>query len=285
MPSDEAKREKNPLLTSRGFSRKRVFEIIEKGEKGDKGSLFFDWIIMFFISLSVLSVIVESFQGVGTRMREILWILEVISVSVFTFEYFLRLWTSSYMFPHSSKTGSFFRYLFSLMSLVDLLAILPFYLPFFLHLDFRFLRILRLIRILSILKISRYNASFILIKRVLSIRKYELIVTISTTFLLLLLSSSAMYYIENDAQPDKFPNIIASFWWAIATLTTVGYGDVYPLTVMGKVLSAFIALLGIGIVALPTSILSTGFIEVIRNERNKDKYSYCPYCGKKMPDQ
>jgi voltage-gated potassium channel len=179
------------------------------------------------------------------------------------------------------------------MALIDLFAILPFYLPMVIVIDLRFLRILRLARILRIFKIQRYNNSLSLISSVIDNRKEELIVTLFITFLLLLLASSIMYFVETNSQPESFPNIIASFWWAIATLTTVGYGDVYPVTVIGKILSGIIALLGIGIVALPTGIISSGFIEEMNkgkkncnNTENRDtsekEKKYCPYCGKKL---
>ncbi len=172
------------------------------------------------------------------------------------------------------------------MALIDLAAILPFYLPMIINLDLRFLRILRLTRIFRILKINRYTESLEMIKVVLYKKKEELGVTTFVTFLLLLFSSSLMYYIETEAQPEAFPNIIASFWWGVATLTTVGYGDVYPITVIGKILSGIIALLGIGLVALPTGIISSGFMDEMnqkrKSEREYKKKNYCPYCGEEL---
>jgi voltage-gated potassium channel len=146
--------------------------------------------------------------------------------------------------------------------------------------DLRFLRILRLTRILRILKIQRYSSSLKMIGKVLKSKKDDLLVTIFVTSLLLLLASAIMYYIEADDQPEAFPNIIAAFWWAIATLTTVGYGDVYPVTAIGKVLSGIIALLGIGIVALPTGIISSGFMDAMEKKRAKKKH--CPNCGEEI---
>jgi len=174
------------------------------------------------------------------------------------------------------------RYVFSFMAVVDLFAILPFYLPAILPVDLRFLRILRVARILRVLKIHRYTESLQMIGRVLRQRGRDLLVTVFITFLLLLVASSVMYYLETDAQPDQFPNIVASFWWAIATLTTVGYGDVYPVTVGGKIISGIIALLGIGVVALPTGIISSGFLDELENKRSQEERSptVCPHCGK-----
>ena len=119
--------------------------------------------------------------------------------------------------------------------------------------------------------------------RVLKNKKEELILTFFVSFLLLTLASSIMYYVETDIQPDEFPNILAAFWWGIATLTTVGYGDVFPVTVLGKILSGVIAFIGIGLVALPTGIISSGFIEELHDKKkNKEKSNYCPKCGEKL---
>ncbi|MDY0287520.1 MAG: ion transporter [Sphaerochaeta sp.] len=144
---------------------------------------------------------------------------------------------------------------------------------------------MRLTRILRILKIGRYSESLALISRVLQRSRSDLLVTLFVTFLLLLLASSLMYFVENPAQSDKFPNIVSSSWWTIITLTTVGYGDVYPITTAGKILGGFIALLGIGLVALPTGIISSGFMEEIRLKQVKEEKTQqiCPQCGTSIP--
>ena len=147
--------------------------------------------------------------------------------------------------------------------------------------DLRFLRILRLSRFLRILKVNRYTNSLKLIWSVIKEKKSELIVTGFATLLLLIIASFIMYNIEGEKQPDVFPNILASFWWAIATLTTVGYGDVYPITGLGKFISGLIALMGIGLVALPTGIISSGFIKRLEKQK-KDEEIICPHCGKRI---
>lgn len=175
---------------------------------------------------------------------------------------------------------SLLTFAFSTMAIIDLLSILPFYIPLATPIDFRILRVLRLTRILRILKIGRYSESLALIGRVLKRSRSDLLVTLFITFLLLLLSSSLMYFVENPAQSDKFRNIVSSAWWTIITLTTVGYGDVYPITILGKILGGFIALLGIGLVALPTGIISSGFMEEIRIKQLKEgrESLVCPHC-------
>ena len=213
-------------------------------------------------------MILESFNDFKLKYNQVLQIIELISVIIFTIEYVLRLITSDLHFHEKSKIKSISRYIISPMAIIDFLAILPFYLPMLMPIDLRVLRILRLTRIFRIFKINRYTKSLSLIAKVLKRKKEELVVTFFVTFLMLLLSASIMYLLESEKQPLKFANIIESLWWAVATLTTVGYGDVYPLTIMGKILSGIIALLGIGLVALPTGIISSGFIEEL--EKNKD---------------
>lgn len=266
--------------------KKRLYEILNKSEKGDTLSSIFDWFIISIILLNMLTIILESFQPLSLRWGNYFKIFETLSVIIFTVEYLLRMYTSVIQFPDRSPIKAAFRFIFSFMALVDLFAILPFYLPFIIPMDMRFLRILRLGRLLRVLKLNRYSEAFSIIGRVVLRKKEQLIVTMFVTVILLLLSASIMYNIENQTQPESFPNIIASFWWAIATLTTVGYGDVYPVTVLGKILSALIALLGIGLVAIPTGIISAGFVEELETQKTSDSAikKYCPYCGEKLID-
>ncbi len=210
----------------------RIFLIIEKAEEGDKASRIFDIFIISLIILNVSAVILESFNDLQIRYTTEFKIFEIVSVMIFSIEYIFRLHTAIYKYKNESKFKSRIHYIFSASALIDLFAILPFYIPFIIPIDLRFLRILRTLRILRILKIQRYSNSLTLIGRVLKKKKADLIVTLFITTLLLLLSASVMYYVESGVQPDSFPNIIASFWWAVATLTTVGYGDVYPVTIL-----------------------------------------------------
>lgn len=261
-------------------NRKRIFQIIEKSENNDIPSLIFDWFIIILIIINVSAVIIESFDQISIRYSKELQLLETLSVIIFSIELILRLITCDFKIPQNRKAMSFFKYIISFMFIIDFLAVIPFYLPLVVIIDLRFLRVLRLTRILRVLKVQRYSKSLSFIGSVFKKKKYDLIITLFITFLLLLLASSVMYYVENPSQPESFPNIIASFWWAVATLTTVGYGDVYPVTVLGKVLSGVIALLGIGVVALPTGIISSGFSEIISTSKEKTN-NYCNNCGHK----
>ena len=162
----------------------------------------------------------------------------------------------------------------------DLIAILPFYLPMIMLIDLRFVRVLRLFRLLRVFKLGRYSESLRTLANVLKRKKEELFITIFVVMILLIIASSLMYFIENEAQPEIFSSIPSAMWWGVATLTTVGYGDAYPVTPVGKLLGAVIALLGIGMFALPTGILGSGFVEEMQRKREKRKI--CPNCGKEI---
>lgn len=259
--------------------KKRVFTIIEKGKEGDKSSLIFDWSIIILILLNILALVIESDKNLSINLRYFLKCFEAISIIVFSIEYLLRLWTSDLKMGKSTKIKSMIAYIKSPMALIDLLAIFPFYLPMLIPFDLRALRILRTVRILRLFKVNRYSAALKTLGKVIQKSKAELITTLFLTLLMLFISGVLMYYVEGTAQPKSFPNILSSLWWALSTLTTVGYGDVYPITDFGKLLAGFISLLGIGVVALPTGIISSGFMDEINNAKKDSK---CPHCGKKI---
>lgn len=231
------------------------------------------------IILNVFIIILASYKGISIKYTSFLSFFEIFSVTVFSIEYLLRLWTSDLEYENGSKLTKRFKFTISKYGLIDLIAILPFYLPLLFSIDLRILRILRLFRLLRIFKLRRFSKSLKTIRSVLKETKDELLITIFVAFILLILSSTIMYYVESDVQPDKFGNIGQSLWWSVATLTTVGYGDVYPITAVGKFLSAIIALIGIGFVALPTGIISSAFIEKVQKEKVKSEINECPNCG------
>lgn len=274
------------MMTRYRQFKHRVFEVLEPGDKERRLGWLFEHLIVFLILLSVLMVVLESFEGFYAAHRLLSDITEYITIFVFTLEYVLRIWTAEFEFPAHKPWVASYLYIVSPLALIDLLAILPFYLPMLITVDLRFLRILRLMRILRILKLSRYSHALNLIRVTLKKKREELLITVAMMFLLLLVASTLMYDIEHEAQPDAFPNIIASFWWAVATLTTVGYGDVYPVTGWGRLLSGIIAVLGIGLVALPTAIISTSFLEELKMKldpnQKEESPNYCPHCGKKL---
>ncbi len=261
--------------------KKFIFDVFYS--KTEKGFVYRidDYLITSLIVLNILAVMLETFKGLLEEYYNLFLYFEIFSVFIFTVEYALRIWVSDLKYPELSKTKARLKYIFSFMGLVDLFAILPFYIPLFFTFDGRFLRILRLFRLIRILKLSSYTTALQLLASVIFEKKQELIVTVFTIFILLLFSSALMYELESDVQPDQFPNIFATFWWAVATLTTIGYGDVYPITAMGKFLAAITAIFGIGLVAIPTGLLSAGFLSKIRDEK---ELKICPHCGKSFDE-
>ena len=228
---------------------------------------------MILICLNVIAVISGSVDELQIRYNKLFTYFEYFSIAIFTIEYLLRLWTAPYKFPPPKKPPIFpyLCYIFSFMGIIDLCAILPFYLPFIVNVDLRVLRILRLFRLLRVLKLTRYNNSLKVIKKVLHEEREKLYITIFFMLIMILLASSIMYFAENAAQPDKFPNIPATLWWAVATLTTVGYGDVYPVTVLGKLLGGIISITGIGLIAMPSGIISMGLIKEVEEGKKKER--------------
>ena len=268
-------------------AKKRTFEIIEKSQKGDILSTIFDYFIVILISLNVVSVFIETFD-LSVYLNNFLRKFEIFSIIIFTIEYILRLWTSTLLYPDKNSFVARIKYIFSLMAIIDLVSILPFYLPFFFNVDLRVLRALRLVRLLRIFKANRYTHAIQKVLLVIKNKSTELISSIFVIFILMLISSVLMYSVESPVQPEVFKNGFSGLWWAVATFTTVGYGDIYPITSVGRFLSAIIALLGIGLVAVPTGIVTSGFMEASSKEEDEDENSqqdekhFCPYCGKNL---
>lgn len=262
--------------------KNRIYNLIRDDDENDLLSNFFDGFIILLIIINISLVILDTFT-LSEEYFKISRQIELVSVIIFTFEYIIRLWTSDLKYPNLNSNKARLKYTMSFMSIIDFAAILPFYLPIILIVDLRVLRALRIIRLFRIFKINRYTNSFTNILNVFNYRKYELISSFFIVFLLMIISSVIMYSLENPAQPDKFGNALSGLWWAVATFTTVGYGDIYPVTIGGKIMAGIIAILGIGLVAVPTGIISAGFIELMNHNKHEDESkSFCPYCGKNL---
>lgn len=256
----------------------RTYELLEKASEGDRASRTVDTFIMGLIALNVAMVVLETVPAFAGKYAIFFERFEAFSVLVFTVEYLLRLWTCTSYPRFGRPVLGRIRYAFTPMALVDLVAILPFYLPMLLAVDLRVLRAMRLLRMLRMFKLGRYSESLQTLGRVLRDKKGELYVTVFVLLIMLVIASSLMYFAEHEAQPEAFSSIPSAMWWGVVTLTTVGYGDTYPVTPIGKVLGAFIALLGIGMFALPAGILGSGFSEEI--QRRKGTRQVCPHCGR-----
>jgi voltage-gated potassium channel len=233
-------------------------------------------IIGLLIGLNVLAIILESVPSIYRSRGGGFWTFEVFSVAVFSIEYVLRIWSCTANSEYAHPIVGRARFALKPLQIIDLLAVLPFYISFG-YGDLRFLRLFRLTRIFRIAKLTRYSQALRLMQRVVREKREELAVTVYLTGLLLVCASILMYYVENIAQPDKFSNVFAAMWWSVVTVTTVGYGDVYPITPLGKLLGSAVALVGIGLFALPAAIVTAGFLEELG--RRKRPGRRCPHCG------
>lgn len=260
--------------------KQKIYNLIEKGSHGSIINLLFDYFIIILIVLNIIAIALDTVAGLAPKFLSLLKVFEIVSIGIFTVEYLMRIYVSDLTHPAKSKLQSVLKFIVSPFGIIDLLAILPFYIPFIIKVDLRFLRIMRLIRFFRVLKISRYNDTLKLIKDVLKEKKAELGMTFFIAFLILLISGFIMYSVESPVQPEKFPNVFASLWWAVATLTTVGYGDIYPVTAIGKIISGIVAVMGIGLIALPTGIISAGFIDKMNKAKIEKRNKVCPHCGK-----
>jgi voltage-gated potassium channel len=257
--------------------RKRIHEILEVASAGDRPSRAFDVFIMSLISANVVAVILETVEHLSAQWLHVFQAFELFSVVVFSVEYVLRLWSCTANPRYGSPLLGRLRFALTFMVLVDLFAVLPFYLPMIITLDLRFVRALRLLRLFRLFKVGRYSDSLRTIGNVLRAKKEELLVTVFLMLLLLVVASSLVYFLESETQPEAFSSIPAAMWWGVATLTTIGYGDMCPMTPLGKLFGTVIAILGIGMFALPAGILASGFAEELRRRRGKAKA--CPHCG------
>jgi voltage-gated potassium channel len=258
--------------------RKRVREIVDIAKPGDSLSKGFDIFIVTLIVLNVVALILESVKNIHALAPRLFSVFEFVSVIIFSLEYLGRVWSSVEIPKYNKPISGRLRFMATPLALVDLFAILPFYLPFT-GIDLRFLRMLRMMRIFRVAKLGRYSQSLQMLQRVMTVKKEQLICPLFILLLLVIVAASMLYYAENSAQPGNFSSIPAAMWWAISTLTTVGYGDVYPVTGLGKLMASIIAVLGIGMFALPTGILGAGFVEEMGQ---RQKPIQCPSCGKEI---
>lgn len=260
----------------------RIYRILEATEKGDISSRIFDIFIITLISLNILAVVLETVQSLRAIWGWFFTVFELVSVIVFSVEYILRLWSCTSDQRYSGRIMGRIIFAFTPLAIIDLVAVLPFYLPMLIAVDLRFVRALRLFRIFRLFKFGRYSQSLRSIAGMLRAKKEELFITGFTIFIMLLVASSVMYYAEHEVQPEAFSSIPAAMWWGVASLTTVGYGDIYPVTAIGKLFAGVIAVLGIGLFALPAGIIASGFIEEFQKMRGK--CSICPHCGRSFQE-
>ena len=232
---------------------------------GLKKTSTFDTFIYLLIIGNITAMILESHVNIKNKFGYYFYVFELMSIIIFSFEYLYRV----YIGYIDKKWKGVSEYVFSFFGIIDLISILPFYLSRFIQLDGRFFRILRLFRLTRIFKLGRESKALKLFVKALSSVKSELYFTLFLSILTILFSASAIYFLENEAQPEAFPSITSSLWWATVSLATVGYGDVVPITDVGKIFAGIISLVGIGVVAIPTGIISASFVEVILKDKER----------------
>lgn len=245
--------------------KKRVFEIIQIGNKEDIPSYVFDIFLVVVILTNILCLFLETFAGLK-RLFPLFRVLEIVTVTIFCVEYLLRIWTAEYLYPQLSRGRARLRFLYSFDGVIDFLTILPF---FFLS-GFVVFRMLRVVRIFHLFRLNTQYDSFNVITSVLYEKRNQIMSSVFIILILIMASSLCMYSAEHEAQPEQFSNAFSGIWWAVSTLLTVGYGDIYPVTVLGKCMGILIAFLGVGAVAIPTGIISAGFVEQYQKDMNAE---------------
>lgn len=258
------------------MNKQRINQLLENKDHSDRSARITQYLIMGLIVISTISMIVETLPALA-GWSALFTAIEVIAIACFTVEYALRVWSCTAQSRYSNGLPGRLKFIRSPMAMIDVLAILPFYLTF-LPFDLRFLRLLRILRVLRLAKLARYSEALHRLGDVVMEKRYELSVTLFLGFILLIISSCLVYFAENSAQPERFTSIPATMWWAIATLTTVGYGDLYPITPLGKLAGALVAITGIGMFALPTGILGAAFVEALSKNHGNTRENACPHC-------
>lgn len=248
--------------------RKRTAALLEQDYHTDRLGRIVNVSLIVLILLNVIAIILGSVNAIHARYERGLWFFEAFSVLTFTAEYFARVWSSIDLedIADRSPIVGRIKYLFTPLALVDLIAILPFYLSFYVALDLRFLRGLRLLRLF---KLARYSPALSALLDVIRKESEALLSALVVLLILLVMSAAGIYILENEIQPETFGSIPDAMWWAIVTLTTLGYGDIVPVTTGGKIFGGLIGLLGIGMIALPAAIMASGFAENIHARKQK----------------
>ena len=285
------------------MDRRRIFTIIQVGNLSDFPSRAYDISLVIAVAVNIFIAIFDTFEQ-AAPYEGIIWAVECVTVVFFAIDYILRIWTADYLYENMSPGKARLKFIFSWAGLVDLLSCLP----FLVSSGGGALRMFRIIRILRVFRIHHYADPLRVIGDVLKKKQGQLLSSIFIVMILMVASSLMMYNLEHEAQPEAFANAFSGFWWAANTLLTVGYGDIVPVTLAGKICGTLLTFLGVGMVAIPTGILSAGFMEQVSIVREKavvegvirdtafaeeereaaekketEEYVYCPYCGKRLP--
>ncbi|WP_462159124.1 ion transporter [Pseudoalteromonas sp. GB56] len=248
--------------------RLKLADVFDARGQSKRWGYLFDGFLMILIFANVIAIVIESVPHIAQQHMRFFVYFELVSVAIFTVEYLARVWASvdldCFKDTNYTHTQRRLRYIVSPLALIDLLAILPSLLTFFVSFDLRFLRVLRLLRIF---KLTRYSRAMQLMLNTIREEASSLTAAFFIMTVILIIAASGIYLLEHDIQPDKFGSIPAAMWWALITLTTVGYGDVVPVTMLGKIFGGIITILSMGMVAIPTGILASSFSDQLRQRR------------------
>lgn len=259
-------------------STKRKIHILLHPELGDtRWDKILNAFIIILIILNVAAVILETVHSIHDKYAGFFLVFDTVSVMIFTLEYILRVWSCNHDPKYQHSFHGRLRYMLSTEALIDLVAILPFYVHVVVGLDLRVLRILRLLRFFRLFRLTAYMKSAKMVRSVFTSRANELKLSFVLISFVIIIASCLMYFAEHDAQPDKFSSIPATMWWAVVTVTSIGYGDMVPISTLGKTLSGIISFMGLAIFALPAGIITAGFLEEIGKNKRK-KHINCPHC-------
>ena len=253
--------------------RKRLFEIIEIGLPGDVASQVYDAFNILSIVINLVVSVMVTFDDLHARFGPWLVTIEAVTVAFFAADFAMRLWTAKFLRPSLTEPRAVLRYIFSFSGLVDLLSFLPYYLPVFFPSGAVAFRMFRVARVFRLFRVNAYYDSLGVITQVISSKRQQLFSSVFILLVLMLASSLCMYSLEHDAQPEVFSNAFSGIWWSVSTLLTIGYGDIYPVTTMGKIFSIFITFLGVGMVAIPTGIISAGFVDQYTRIKRISEYA------------
>ena len=254
--------------------RERIFEVIEVGSDIDRMSRSYDMINAAAIILNLAASILATYSEIKTAAGNLLMIIEGITVAFFCVDYVLRLWTARFLHKNLEERHAVKKYACSFTGIIDLLSFLPYYLPIFFPTGTVAFRMIRIARIFRLFRINAYYDSLNVITEVINGKKQQLFSSVFIILVLMLASSLCMYSLEHEAQPEVFTNAFSGIWWSASTLLTVGYGDIYPVTTLGKLLGIFISFLGVGMVAIPTGIISAGFVDQYSSIKKRTEYGY-----------
>lgn len=243
--------------------KEKIFNIIQIGDKSNTISRFFDIFITITIVSNILVTFLMTFKELAF-LFPLFKAIEYVTAGIFCVEYAVRIWTAEFLYPGMRKIKARYKFLVSFDGIVDLLTIVP---VFFLS-GFVIFRMLRVARIFHLFRLNAKYDSFNVITTVLFEKRNQIISSVFIVLILMLASSLCMYSVEHEAQPEVFKNAFSGIWWSMSTLLTVGYGDIYPVTTLGRVMAICIAYLGVGAVAIPTGIISAGFVEQYQRKSN-----------------